>query len=467
MTITSSQGVEVDLSQITITITRREPVEITDFTFSLSNTNYTASVTDYTGTDTTVTIPSSISVVETTDGTKYYEGSQYTVTGIGRSAFEHNTTITQVVLPDTLQTIGKNAFRGCSGLTQIVLPYTVQTIGNSAFRGCSGLAQIVFPDTLQTIGSNAFRGCSGLAQIVFPDTLQTIGSYAFQNCSNIATLEYKGSLEQYLSIDMQPGWMSDSSHTLIIDGQEITGELIIPSVISIIPANSFYGCTDINSIQLTNNVTSIKWEAFRRCTMLTEITIPESITNISYGAFLDCNIRSVNYQGVIEQWLALEHSRSENGNSVSPGPWINSGYNLIINDEILPENLILPNGLTEIKTGTFCGLNVVNILIPNSVKSIGMGAFYGCRSLTSISIPASVTSIGYGAFLNTGLTTVTINSLDIYQDATSSNTSVCGGLIGNSVTTVRVHESAYDGTNSYLAGNFEMNIDGEYYVFTR
>ncbi len=82
LTITSSQGIEVDLSQITITITRREPVEITDFTFSLSNTNYTVSVTDYTGSDTTVTIPSSISVVETSDGTKYYEGSQYTVTSI-------------------------------------------------------------------------------------------------------------------------------------------------------------------------------------------------------------------------------------------------------------------------------------------------------------------------------------------------------------------------------------------------
>ncbi|WP_220369027.1 leucine-rich repeat domain-containing protein [Prevotella sp. Rep29] len=65
--------------------------------------------------------------------------------------------------------------------------------------------------------------------------------------------------------------------------------------------------------------------------------------------------------------------------------------------------------------------------IPNSVTSIGLGAFYGCRGLTSVTIPNSVTSIGLGAFQEcTGLTSVTIpNSVTSIGEVAFYN---CSGL---------------------------------------
>ena len=202
LTITSPQGIEVDLSQITITITRREPVEITDFTFSLNNTDHTASVTNYTGSDTIVTIPSSISVVETTDGTKYYKGSQYTVTGIGSSAFEHNTTITQVVLPDTLQTIGDDVFSNCS-LTEITIPSSVTSIGDYAFWGCDHVFTITIDsETIYnaTTSLNAFGGLFEGAT-----TIRVLAEFARDGHEYIS-LEYFTSVDKNVVIDGKTYW---------------------------------------------------------------------------------------------------------------------------------------------------------------------------------------------------------------------------------------------------------------------
>ena len=191
LTITSSQGVEVDLSQITITISSL--TEITGFEFDLNNDNF-ASVTDYTGSDTTVTIPTSISVVETTDGeTKYYEGSQYTVTSVGGRAFITNTTITNVVFPDTLQTIGYYAFQGCSNLSTINLGglENLTSIGDSAFQGCTSLTEINIPDSVTYIDGASFENCTSLTEITIPSGVASIESDVFRSCTNLTNVTFE------------------------------------------------------------------------------------------------------------------------------------------------------------------------------------------------------------------------------------------------------------------------------------
>ena len=60
-------------------------------------------------------------------------------------------------------------------------------------------------------------------------------------------------------------------------------------------------------------------------------------------------------------------------------------------------SVIIPNTVKIIGEGAFAYNKLISIIIPNSVTSIGGGAFYK-NNLTSVTIPNSVTSIGKGAF---------------------------------------------------------------------
>lgn len=65
----------------------------------------TVTITKYTGTESTVILPSTI--------------NSWPVTKIGEDAFQDNTTITSVTIPASVTEIGSNAFAGCTNLTSV------------------------------------------------------------------------------------------------------------------------------------------------------------------------------------------------------------------------------------------------------------------------------------------------------------------------------------------------------------
>ena len=189
----------------------------------------------------------------------------------------------------------------------------VTQIPNYAFQNCIDLTSVEFSSTLQTIYSYAFYGCRGLTSITLPSSLEAIRGYAFYYCLELETLEYKGTIDQWLSIDFGSYWMVDSSHTFIVNGEELTN-LEVPEGVTSIGDSAFNGCHGLTSITLPSSLeairdyafyycsrlsgeldlgnctslTSIGSSAFRYCTGLTSITLPSSLTSIGSSAFRTC-----------------------------------------------------------------------------------------------------------------------------------------------------------------------------------
>lgn len=149
----------------------------------------------------------------------------------------------------------------------------------------------------------------------------------------------------------------------------------------------FSGCTSITSINIPNSVTSIGVSAFGDCTSLAFIVVPISLTSIGSGAFLKCsNISSI----------VVDHNNPKYDSRNDCNAIIETETNTLI---LGCKNTVIPNSVTSLSDLAFSYCTgLTSISIPNGVKTIGYGSFSYCTSLTSVTIPDGVKSIGDFAF---------------------------------------------------------------------
>ena len=220
-------------------------------------------------------------------------------------------------------------------------------------------------------------------------SVTSIGNNAFQSCSPLTSITIPNSVTRIGS----SAFYRCSSLTSIT----------IPNSVTSIDGHAFAYCSSLTSVTIGNSVTSIGIAAFSGCS-LSSITIPNSVTTIGFGAFKCPSLNSI----FVESGNATYDSRN-NCNAI-----IQTATNTLIAG---CKNTIIPNSVTTIGFGAFreCS-SLTSITIPESVTSINGDAFRVCSSLTSVTIPNSVTSIGEEAFyrcsslnevtLGTGLKTI-------------------------------------------------------------
>ena len=420
------------------------------------------------------------------------------VTSIREGTFYNCTALASITIPDAVTAIGHDAFYNCISLENIILgensqlnsigidafencdsiiyneygnalylgnknnPYVVlikakdtsitscevhqdtKAIMSYAFQGCTSLASVTFAEKSQltSIGEYAFEHCTSLTYITIPKGVTNIGSSAFQSCYSLIEVINKSSL------NIRVGWndygyigryakhiITDESQSYIKyvgdyifydDGTDVyfvkyigsDTEIVLPEYSNgtkySIWNYAFCGNDKITKVTVGDSVTSIGDGAFLNCTSLTSITIGASVTSIGESVFSYCtSLKNINVDEDNKYYQSIDGNLySKNGNTLIQ-------YAVAK----LDTSFKIPDSVTSIGDGAFayCAA-LISIEIPDSVTSIGDGAFAYCTALISIEIPDNVMNIGNRAFLCcTSLTGITIpDGVEIIENNTFS-----------------------------------------------
>ena len=237
-----------------------------------------------------------------------------------------------------------------------------------------------------SIGNSAFKSCTGLTSITIGNSVTSIGKEAFAGCSSLTSVTIGNSVTR----------IGESA----FDGCSGLTSVTIPNSVTSIGGNTFAGCSGLTSVTIPNSVTSIGNYAFQYCSSLTSVTIPKSVTSIGKYAFYECSGLKKVIVKDIAAWCGIKFDNYDSN------PLFYAKH-LYSDEDTEITNLIIPNSVTSIGDRAFYNCSgLTSVTIPNSVTSIGRSAFPYCSSLTSVTIGSGVTSIGDNAFYGVDIPTI-------------------------------------------------------------
>ena len=344
--------------------------------------------------------------------------------------------IAELDISNGITHIGNRSFYGLDNesFTSVFIPAGVESIGSYAFCGCSHVSSISFSENskLRTIGEYAFSSCTDLSMLCLPEGLTSVKDYAFDNCVSISMI-------------------------------------VMPGSISEVGDGAFMHCNYVDSIYFTS-APDFSWswketavDGYFRPNKGTECFVPGKYISAykeKFGATANATITAENLCGDNAYWELDEESGKltiggigamyDYNNTMKKAPW----YEL--NQEI--KSVEIGSDITKIGIYAFtdCG-KIASVTFGKNSKltSIGEGAFYECRSLSSLTLPEGLKAIGAYALCDCGkLTSVTIPST-----VTSIGETVFYGCSGISDVYMSSDPSELTWTvnNATEGGNFKPN----------
>jgi len=163
--------------------------------------------------------------------------------------------------------IRDGVFSECVGLTNIALPNSIQTIENVAFADCVGLRSFTIPNSVTYIDTYAFADCTGLANIDVSKNVTYLGFGAFNGCTGLSAINVDPLNTTYCSMD---GVLFNKNQTVLIQfppGK--SGSYVILNSVTNISDYGFYDCAGLTSVTIPESVTSVGLETFYGCDSLT------------------------------------------------------------------------------------------------------------------------------------------------------------------------------------------------------
>ena len=251
--------------------------------------------------------------------------------------------------------------------------YKVTMIKDHAFSGKYSITSLTIPDTVYSIDQYAFSGCNGIVNVTLPASVIKIEYGAFYQSEGLTSVSFGNKISRI-------------ENSVFQDCTSLSS-VIIPDNVTLL-GNNLFTNTALTSVTIPASVTVIGCNAFNECLSLTNITVAAG--NANY-----CDISGVLYDSSRTELITYPAGRTA-------------------------KTYTIPSGTTSLEQFSFARTQVESVIMPSSLETIGIYAFY-LGSLLEAEIPNSVTSIGERAFYATSL----INGVSFQN--TSSLTSIGDG----------------------------------------
>ncbi|MBR5451994.1 MAG: leucine-rich repeat protein [Clostridia bacterium] len=289
-----------------------------------------------------------------------------------------------------------------------------------------------------SIDNYVFSSCSSLTSVTIPKTIRYIGERALSNSISIINIaSLKSWIECYKEFPF-----GISKYDLYLNGNLVTGHIVIEDDIICIGRSAFSGCNNITEVTIPYGITIIDVAAFSGCSSLKKVNIPNGVLEISWGAFAGCSkLENINFPDSLITLGASAFSNCVELKSISipknvetivvgnphMGPGTSTFYgctglesitvdsentnyhsqgNCLIKTQtkeliLSCKNSVIPNDGSVVAL-QFSSVSLYEdaeaIVVPNAIQEIGLAAFYKFEKLKSVFIPIGVTNIEMSAF---------------------------------------------------------------------
>ena len=277
----------------------------------------------------------------TIPATTIFNGQKCDVVGIAEEAFYDCSALISITIPNSMKHIGKDAFGVCYALektnfvgdiadwcdikfddsysnpivlshnfyinnqeiTELIIPNTVDSIPAYAFDFCKSFTSITIPNSVTFIGKYAFELCSNVKSIFIPKSVKCIQEAAFSGGMNLQSIIVEEGNPMYDSRENCNAIIETETNTLIT-GCSVTN---IPESVIHIGAYAFSYQERLNSIEVPDGIISIGNHAYYCCANATSIFVPNSVSHIGRWAFYACySLNSI----VVEEGNSVYDSRN-------------------------------------------------------------------------------------------------------------------------------------------------------------
>ncbi len=307
--------------------------------------------------------------------------------------FENTSSMTELVLPDSLETISGVTFKNCSNLMRVTFGSGTKTMTDGAFISCSSLASVTLNDGLENIGQNAFNGC-GLTSLSIPDSVTAIGNHAFAGNRSLAgeivgrgVTTFTGTYQfEYAIVTNMAFPLAKTIPQGFANGCQQLVSANFGDSVTTIGDYAFQNCNRLASLYVGGNYTYIGTRAFSACSALRTVEpvmFPDSVLTIGDHAFASCGLAGT---------VKLRGCTSTLPSGTSAPYTFERCPNLTALE--LPSLRRVPPYFAQ-----FCSA-LKTVELGHVCTNIMEGAFYNCSALETVTpfLPRSLEAIGYQAF---------------------------------------------------------------------